>query len=121
MFCCNAITKRIWALVNKDKEELKEVVKALDFVMALENIVAAWNYITDTLIQKCFQDAGFITMVQTHPEPEPHPDHNLWGNVQRLLNINVPFEEFTTSDNNVETSEELSEGDIINSQGADKR
>ena len=53
-------------------------------------------------------------MVPPCPEPEPHPDHNLWDNVQRLLNINVPFEEFVTSDDNVETSEELSEGDIIN-------
>ena len=67
MFYCNAITKRIWACVDKDKEELKEVMKALDFWWHVKNIVAAWNYITDTLIQKCFQKAGFITMVTTHP------------------------------------------------------
>ena len=60
-------------------------------------------------------------MVPTCPEPEPHPDCNLWDNVQRLLNINVPFEEFVMSDDNVETSEELSEGDIVNSQGTDQR
>ena len=39
-----------------------------------------------------------------------------------FLNINVPFEEFAMSDDNVETSEELSEGEIIiNSQGTDQR
>ena len=41
MFYHNPITKRIWAHV--DKEALKEVKKALDFVVACKNIVAAWN------------------------------------------------------------------------------
>ena len=114
MFYHNAITERIWAHVDKDKEELKEVMNILDFVVVCENTVDAWNYITDTLIQKIFQKAGFITMVPTCPKPEPHTDCNLWDNVQRLPDINVPFEEFAMSDDNVETSEELSEGDIIN-------
>ena len=60
-------------------------------------------------------------MVPTWPEPEPYPDHNPWDNVQRLLDINAPCEEFATSNDNVETNEEFSEGDIINSQGADHR
>ena len=54
MFYHKAITKRILAHVDKDKEELKEVMKALDFVVTCKNIVAAWNYLTDTLIQKHF-------------------------------------------------------------------
>ena len=52
-------------------------------------------------------------MVPTHQEPEQCPDHNLWDNVQRLLDINVPFEEFAMSHDSVETSEELSEAIII--------
>ena len=105
--------KEFGLMLTRPKEELKEVMKALDIVVACKNIVTAWNYITDTLIQKCFQEEGFLTMVPTHPDPEPHPDCNLWDNIQRFININVPFEEFAKSDDNVETSIELSEGNII--------
>ena len=67
IFYSNANTERIWAPVDKDIEELNEVMKALDFVLECENIVAAWNYITDTLIQKMFPEGRLHYLGSTLP------------------------------------------------------
>ena len=47
---------------------------------------------SEALIVKCFHKAGFIVSVPNCPEPEPAPDHSLWDNIQRALQINVLFE-----------------------------
>ena len=88
-------------------------MNSLDFVVACENIVAAWNHISEALIVKCFQKAGFIVSVPYHPEHEPAPDHNLWDNIQRALQINVLFEQYAIAKDNIDTSEDLAEADII--------
>ena len=81
--------------------------------MECENIMAAWNHLSQALIVKCFQKAGFIVSLPNCPEPEPAPDCNLWDNIQRVLQINIPFEQYATADDNIYTSEELTEVKII--------
>ena len=78
-----------------------------------ENIVAAWDYVTPQLIDKCFHRAGFICSVPTAPEPEPEPERNVWDNIQQILNVQVPFSEYATADDQVETTERLSEAEIV--------
>ena len=65
---------------------------------ACENTVAAWGYITSQLIEKCLHHAGFIISVSTAPEPEPGPEINIWDHMQQILNVEVPFSEYATTD-----------------------
>ena len=53
-----------------------------DFITACENIVAAWDFVSIHLIEKCFHKAGFICSVLTAPEAKPDPPRNIWGNMQ---------------------------------------
>ena len=55
---------------------------SFDFITACENIVAAWDYVTPKLIEKCFYKAGFIYSVPTALEPEP--ERNVWDNIQQI-------------------------------------
>ena len=41
------------------------------------------------------------------------PDWNVWDNLQHVLNIHGSFEEFALADYNVETSEQVADGDIL--------
>ena len=41
------------------------------------------------------------------------PDWNIWDNLQQVLNIHGSFEEFALADDNVETSEQVADGDIL--------
>ena len=41
------------------------------------------------------------------------PDRNVWDNLQQVLNIHGSFEEFALADDNVETSEQVADGDIL--------
>ena len=111
---CKAITGNVLACIDADKpDNLQNIMNSLDFVVACENIVAAWNHMSEALIVKCFHKAGFIVSIPNHPEPESVPDCNLWDNIQRVLQINVPFEQYATADDNIDTSEDLPEVEII--------
>ena len=110
---CKAITEKVLACIDADKpDNLQNIMNSLDFVMACENM-AAWNHVSEALIVKCFHKVGFIVSVPNCPEPEPAPDHNLWDNIQRVLQINILFEQYATTDNNIDTSEDLTEVEII--------
>ena len=101
-----AITEKVLAHIDADKpDNLQNIMNSLDFVVACENIMAAWNHMLEALIVKCFHKAGFIVSLPNHPEPEPASDHNLWDNIQRALQINIPFEQYATADDNIDTSE----------------
>ena len=107
---CKAITKKVLACIDADKpDNLQNIMQLLDFVVACENIVATWNHMSEALIIK----AGFIVSVPNQPEPEPAPDQNLWDNIQRALQIIIPFEQYATADNNIKTNEDLTEVEII--------
>ena len=66
------------------------------------------------LIEKCFYRAGFICSVPTAPEPEP--ERNVCDNIQQILNVQVPFSEYATADDQVEMTERLSEAEIVQSK-----
>ena len=109
-----AITVKVLVCIDVEQaNDLKDILNSLDFVVACENIIIAWNHISEALSIKCFQKAGFIDSVPNCPEPELAPDCNLWDNIQRALQINIPFEQYATADNIIETSEDLTEVDII--------
>ena len=111
---CKAITEKVLARIDADKpDNLQTIMSSLDFVVACENIMAAWNHVSEALIVKCFHKVGFIVSVPDHPEPEPAPDRNLWDNIQRALQINIPFEQYATADDNIDTNEALTEVEII--------
>ena len=57
----------------------------------------------------CFHKAGFLISVPAAPEPE----WNIWDNLQRVFDVQVPFETHATADDNVETSERLSKAEIV--------
>ena len=109
-----AITDKVLASIDADKpDNLQNIMNLLDFVVACENIMAAWNHVLEALIVKCLHKAGFIVSVPNCLEPELAPDHNLWDNIQRALQINIPFEQYATADDNIDTSEDLTEVEII--------
>ena len=111
---CKAITKKVLACIDVDKpDNLQNIMRSLDFVVAHENIIAAWNHVSEALIVKCFHKVGFIVSVPNHPEPEPAPDQNLWDNIQRALQINIPFEQYATTNDNIDTNEHLTKVEII--------
>ena len=66
------------------------------------------------LIQTCFHTAGFITYVPPPPEPLPEPPRNLWERMQNIFDVNCTFEEYTTADDHAESSQPMTDGDIIN-------
>ena len=85
---CKAITEKVLACIDVDKpDNLQNIMRSLDFVVACENIIAAWHHMSEALIVKCFHKAGFIVSVPNHPESEPAPDQNLWDNIQRALQL----------------------------------
>ena len=84
-----------------------------DFVTACENIVAAWDYVSIHLIEKCFRKAGFICSVLTALEAEPEPPRNIWDNMQQVLEVQVPFADYATADDAVQMTERLSDADIM--------
>ena len=91
------------------EKDLQKVMKGLDFVTACENISAAWEYFTSQLIEKCFHHATFINSVPATPESERH----IWDNMQQILNAQVPFSEYATADDHVETTERLNDPQIV--------
>ena len=61
---CKAITEKVLACIDADRPDtLQYIMRSLDFVVACENIVAAWNHVSEVLIIKCFHKAGFIISV----------------------------------------------------------
>ena len=96
-----------------NEKNVKKVMADFDFITACENIVAAWDYVTPQFIEKSFHRAVFICSVPTAPEPESEPERNVWDNIQQILNIQVPFIEYATADDQVEMTERLSEAEIV--------
>ena len=65
-----AITEKVLACIDADKpDNLQNIMRSLDFVVACENIIAVWNHMSEALIVKCFHKAGFIVSVPNHPKP----------------------------------------------------
>ena len=52
-----------------------------------------------------------LSMSQSHMQSPP--PQNIWDNLQCVLGVNVPFAEYATHDNRVESSERMDDSAII--------
>ena len=95
-------------------EEVKQIMQSFDFVVAVNTLVDAWEGVKPELIQTCFHTAGFMTYVPPPPEPLPEPPRNLWERMQNIFNVNCTFEEYATADDHAESSQPMTDEDIIN-------
>ena len=95
-------------------EEVKQIMQSFDFVVAVNTLVDAWEGVKPELIQTCFHTAGFMTYVPPPPEPLPEPPRNLWERMQNIFDVNCPFEEYATADDHAESSQPMTDEDIIN-------
>ena len=97
----------------ESKQEAKTIMKSFDFVVACQVLVKAWDALTPENIQKCFSKAGFMPYVEHEPESYAEPPQNMWDNLQHVLGVNVPFAEYATHDDRVESSERMDDAVII--------
>ena len=95
-------------------EEVKQIMQSFDFVVAVNTLVDAWEGVKPELIQTCFHTAGFMTYVPPPPEPLPEPPRNLWERMQNIFDVNCIFEEYATADDHAESSQPMTDEDIIN-------
>ena len=88
-------------------------MKSFNFVVACQVLVEAWDALTPENIQKCFSKAGFMLYVECEPESYAEPLQNIWDNLQHVLAVNVPFADYATHDDRVESSERIDDAAII--------
>ena len=109
----------------ENKLQAKQIMRDIDFVVACQTLVKSWNLVTDDLITKCFTrcypclkedgtagDGGDDTDDDNVNEVVPAPDRNLWDNIQQVLQVCVPFEDYATADDAYDSSERVSEDQI---------
>ena len=89
-------------------------MQSFDFVVAVNILVDAWEGVKPELIQTCFHTAGFMTYIPLPPEPLPEPPRNLWERMQNIFDVNCTFEEYATADDHAESSQPMTDEDIIN-------
>ena len=89
-------------------------MQSFDFVVVVNTLVDAWEGVKAELIQTCFHTAGFMTYVPPPPEPLPEPPRNLWERMQNIFDVNCTFEEYATADDHAESSQPMTDEDIIN-------
>lgn len=97
----------------ENAEAAKELIKRLDIKQACDMAVQAWKNVKPSLIQNCFSKAGFLHYVPNEPAPDPQPDPETWQNIQHVFSTTNTFEEYAVADNNVETSPELTDAEIV--------
>lgn len=95
-----------------NNEEAKSIIRKMDIKVACDFVVQAWNSIREVTIQKCFSKAGFLTSVD-QPTEDPHPYSDVWQGIQQAMNIDTTFEDFATADDGIESSEHLTEAEIV--------
>ena len=54
-----------------------------------------------------------LSVSQNNAELTPHPPKNMLDNLQCVLGVNVPFAEYATDDDRVESSERMDDAAII--------
>ena len=89
-------------------------MQSFDFVVAVNTLVDAWEGVKPELIQTCFHTAGFMTYMPPPLEPLPEPPRNLWERMQNIFDVNCTFEEYATADDHAESSQPMTDEDIIN-------
>ena len=108
----------------ENKIQAKQIMRNIDFVIACQTLVKAWNLVTVDLITKCFTrcfpclkengdgDNDGNDDVDDVNEIAPAPPRNLWENIQQVLQVRVPFEQYATADDAYDSCERVSEDQI---------
>ena len=99
----------------ENKLQAKQIMCDIDFVVAYQTLVKSWNLVTNDLITECFTrcfpclkedgTAGDGTDDDNVNKVVPVPDRNLWDNIQQVLQVCVPFEDYATADDAYDSSE----------------
>lgn len=107
----------------ENNEHAKAIMKRFDIKVTCDLVCAAWKSIKATTIQSCFAKAGFMYHVPSDPQelPTSQPDRNVWENIQSALNVRVDFETYATADDSIESSQHLSEEEIVQAVLLDNR
>ena len=119
-------TKYRRRLVNRylaaidNKESLSSVSSQIRVKAAIDLIHAAWNQVTPQPIANCFRHAGFVKpdaeQSLTPPDVQddiPAPSDSTWEQLQSTLGFACSFEECTTADDHIATTEPLDDESII--------
>ncbi len=104
------MVKQLLAIINSGVEIDSKSISLLDAVFM---IYSAWNEVKVSTIQNCFSKCGFII---NDIEDECDFDENfdeVWETAQRLLDIDIVFEEFVECDEDLAVNENLTEEKII--------
>lgn len=100
----------------QNEQEAKEIMRAIDFVVACQTIVKAWDEVKEPFITRCFEKCLPFTIggpqAEEDDEPVPEPRDNIWENLQRALGVSMSFEAYATADDACESSEHVNEADI---------
>ena len=89
-------------------------MQSFDSVVAVNTLVAASEGVKPELIQTCFHTVGFMTYLPPPPKPLPEPPRNLWERMQNIFDVNCTSEEYVTADDHAESSQPMTDEDIIN-------
>lgn len=96
---------------NHDAKEIMK--KKFNLKIACDMVTQCWAKVKFTTIQNCFRKAGFVSGVESAPDSDNEIDHNLWNELQQNLNIQIAFNDYATADDAVETSQHLTEEQIV--------
>ena len=104
----------------ENKMQAKQIMRNIDFVVACQTLVKSWDLVTSELITKCFTRCypclkdGDTDAAEddTTDDIVPAPRRNLWDNLQQVLQVHVPFEDYATADDAYDSCERVSEDEI---------
>lgn len=84
-----------------DANNGSELAKTVDVLDAIHWVAMSWQAVTESTIQKCFANCGFVTSAPTtvSADPEVEPDSDFTGLLRE-----VTWEDFVNVDENLETT-----------------
>jgi hypothetical protein len=104
------MVKQLLAIINSGVEIDSKSISLLDAVFM---IYSAWNEVKVSTIQNCFSKCGFIINdIEDECDFEENFDE-VWETAQRLLDIDIDFEEFVECDEDLAVNQNLTEEKII--------
>lgn len=104
----------------ENNEDARTIMRTkLNLKVACDMVVNAWQKVKPDMIQKCFDKAGFTCNADRVPEDsddsneDMQPERNVWESIQQALGVNISFEDYATADDEIETTEHLTDKDIV--------
>lgn len=107
--------------IETGDEARKVIRKNFNLKIACDMISKCWKKVKPSLVENCFSKAGFIAGPVQREDPEDvQIERNLWDCIQGTFNVNLTFEDFATADDDVASTEHLSDAQIIEKVQADQ-